>query len=118
MTTTCPPGCGACCDPVTLSFHPDDMAGSSAAFAAEHWRVEQEHIEVPFTTRYSVRCDQFDSHYRTCRAYADRPPICADFPWYGLPPEKLRSLTDLPRVCAFHADVRTVLPIVAVTHGR
>lgn len=112
--TECPPDCGACCNPVLLSFHPDDMVSASAEFCQQHWHVIDEHPAHPHA-QYAVRCDVFDPHTHTCTAYDDRPPICRYYPWYGQEPDPDRFLDP---ICAYQADVRTVLPIVAVTHGR
>lgn len=116
--TECAPGCGACCDPVVLAFRPEDMVGPSAAFAREHWTVIDE-VTRGSGTYYRIHCDVFDQATRRCTAYEQRPPICANYPAYGEPlAPGHRKADGLPLVCAFQADVRTVLPLVAVTHGR
>lgn len=115
--TTCPPGCGLCCDPVTLRFTVADMDGPSAAFAREHWRdVSDEYEFAPGTDiKSAVRCDMFNPVTRACTAYEQRPPICSGYPWYGQQPDRARLLHPS---CAYQADGRPLLPIVAVTHGR
>jgi hypothetical protein len=65
---------------------------------------------------YLVRCAKFDQHARTCTAYDDRPPICSGYPWYDDAPDPGRYSLD--PVCAFHADVRTVLPLTVVNRER
>lgn len=108
--------CGVCCDPVRLMFHPDEMTGASAEFARDHWAVigEQARTEANGKVEYLVECDRFDRSTRLCTAHDDRPPICSGYPWYGKEPNALRLLD--PQ-CSFVADLRTLLPIVAV-HGR
>jgi Fe-S-cluster containining protein len=39
-------------------------------------------------------CDQFDPESRRCTAYADRPPMCRDYPWYGDPADPAKALPD------------------------
>ena len=29
-----------------------------------------------------LACAHYDRDHMTCRAYADRPPVCRGFPWY------------------------------------
>lgn len=87
------------------------MEGPSAPFARKHWTVIEDHPFLPPGSVVAVRCDAFDTATRACTAYADRPPICSGFPWYGRDPDPRRPLD---HTCAFVADVRPVLPIVAV----
>ena len=109
----CAPDCGACCDPVLLSFPLESMDGPSAPFAREHWTEIPDHPKPPGIASV-VRCDAFDSATRKCTAYAVRPPICSGFPWYGDPPDRARQLSP---ACTFQADVRTVLPLTVVSGG-
>lgn len=117
--TECAPNCGACCDPVTLTFHVDDMDGPSAPFARQHWTVTGKYDHpARLGPVYTVHCDAFDPHTRRCTAYEDRPPICSGFPYYGTPLTRERTSLDyLPSVCAFQAEVRTVLPLTVVGRG-
>lgn len=104
--------CGVCCDPVILTFRPEEMVGPSASFAQEHWTVTGERERSDGRREIQVSCDRFDRVTRLCAAHDDRPPICSGYPWYGQPPKELRELD--PQ-CSFVADVRTLLPIVSVT---
>jgi len=93
------------------------MEGPSGSFAREHWHEIPELGDYDVNGKYfhAYRCDVFDPHTRTCTAYADRPPICSGYPWYGAQPDRERVLDPW---CAYQADVRPMLPIVGVTHGR
>lgn len=91
------------------------MTGPSAPFAQQHWHEIPDYSDLAPEQVCAVRCDVFDPDTRTCTAYEDRPPICSGFPWYGAEPDRERLLDPC---CTFNADVRTMLPIVAVTHGR
>ena len=109
--TRCAPDCGACCDPVLLSFPLESMDGPSAPFARKHWTVIEDHPCLPEGIAVAVRCDGFNPTTRACTAYENRPPICSGFPWYGKAPDPQRALN---LTCAFIADVRPVLPLVMV----
>lgn len=128
--TECPPRCGACCDPVVLSFDPATWPAkaaaegahwttiANAAFAAKHWTLREHGINPPDETPVTWRmtCTKFDTTSRRCTAYEDRPPICADYPWYHAEP---RPEAALDNVCTYHADVpgRRVLPLTVLTPG-
>jgi Fe-S-cluster containining protein len=120
VSATCQPGCGACCDPVRLSFDPKDFPQDSPnhAFVREHWAVTST-VFLPEhgVLEWRIRCDAFDPHTRRCTAHDRRPPICAGYPWYGQAPTEIGA-HGLDLVCAYQADVRTTLPLVAVTHGE
>lgn len=118
--TSCAPGCGACCDPVIMAVPPADMRGPSGPFAREHWHITDTmyHSDSPGEVAYLLRCDQFNPETRRCESYAVRPPICANYPSYGRPLTPEHPKADaIPLVCAFQADVRTVLPLVMI-NGR
>lgn len=55
------------------------------------------------------RCLNFDTETRQCRAYDDRPPECAGYPWYEATPdaydEELKERTPLPARCSYNADL-------------
>lgn len=96
---------------------PADMNGPSGPFARQHWHVTAalDNDASPTGSEYHLRCDQFDPRTRRCGAYAVRPPICADYPRYGQPLTPDHAKADaIPLVCAFQADVRRVLPLVAI----
>jgi Fe-S-cluster containining protein len=97
------------------------MKGPSGSFARDHWHVVSDHINLhsPTGIEYHLRCDVFNPNTRRCDAYDDRPPICSNYPAYGEPLTPGHDKANaIPLICAFQADVRTVLPLVAVTHGR
>ncbi len=85
--------CGGCCDPVTIGHdavvrataraRSDGPGNEDDLFIAQHWRTES--VEDDGETAH-VRCDQFSSEHRTCRAHSSRPPVCRDYPWYGREP--------------------------------
>lgn len=103
-----------CCDPVKTHLPPQAMTGPSGPFAREHWTVIEVIEDQGHWPIYHLRCDRFDSHARRCTAYADRPPICSGYPWYGREPSIERAEV-LDLMCAFQADVgRTALPIVRI----
>lgn len=102
-----------------LTFRIADMDGPSAPFARQHWRDVTDEYELTPELAASIkcvaRCDAFDPVTRACTAYEDRPPICSGYPWYGKAPNRSKLLNP---ACSYHADVRTMLPLVEVTHGR
>ena len=111
--TECLPGCGLCCDPVTLGFRLTDMQAQehpSAAFAREHWTLIRTRPSAYLGGEEvdEVRCDAFDPATRLCTAREQRPPICSRFPWYDKTPDQER---ELPGGCSFNADVHTLTPI-------
>lgn len=116
---SCPPGCGACCDPILLVFTPAEMTGPSGDFCREHWHDVTDEYEITSpdlaNVKCVVRCDVFDPVTRACTDYENRPPICRHYPWYGKSPTRDKLLNP---ACVFHADVRTMLPIAEVNHGR
>jgi Fe-S-cluster containining protein len=117
--------CGSCCDPVTLSFSPEEWIVKRAPertfvdpawvwqqheFIRDHWSTIGVHDDV-----YLVKCDKFNRETRQCEAYEDRPDVCSRFPWYGEEPDlEHRSANALSPRCTFNADVRTMLPIVSI----
>lgn len=127
--------CGDCCDPVILTFDPQQRAAEKLSellfvappwvwhqyeFLRDHWRTIDtvEVVEGDDTvTVYRVECDQFDRESRTCGAHDTRPQVCSGFPWYGREPDDdlcEPSRASLSPRCSFNADVRTMLPIVEV----
>jgi Fe-S-cluster containining protein len=48
-------------------------------------------------------CRHYDRETRLCTDFENRPPLCRDFPRYGLPLVKPTSA--LPYECSFNADV-------------
>jgi Fe-S-cluster containining protein len=124
MATSCPPGCGSCCDPVVLPFTKFDMA-ANPAFSAEDRRWVLDDLQ-PMARREAYakrpdlrdramvdqrgrpatpvffRCRHFDPESRACTAYEARPPVCRGFPWYDRPPSEHALL---PPACAFRDEL-------------
>jgi Fe-S-cluster containining protein len=99
---------------VILRFHVADMDGPSAPFAQAHWHEIPDYPGLGPEQVCAVRCDAFDLDTRECTAYADRPPICSGYPWYGKAPDRERLLDPW---CAYQADVRILLPLTVVGRG-
>lgn len=91
----------------------------TAKFVSKNWHVIDgpEDVNDPEGS-WKATCDYFDKNTRLCTAHDDRPPICSDYPWYGQAPTRELADRNINNICSFMADVRTVLPIVEVTHGR
>lgn len=129
--------CGDCCDPVIVTFDPQDFAAKQLArpvppdttapdwvryqyqFFLDHWTSQSTYTTDDGVTVHRVRCDQFDRETRTCLAHDRRPQVCSGFPWYGISKggDWWQSVADqLPPRCSFNADVpgRRMLPIVEV----
>jgi Fe-S-cluster containining protein len=53
--------------------------------------------------QHHYTCPHFDAEARTCTDYANRPPVCRDFPWYGRPPGS-RPLGAVSKRCTYWAD--------------
>lgn len=101
-------GCGACCNPVRYDVaslrqrmtehEPSDewyvMNQANIDFILAHWHDNGD---------ATATCDHFDPATLLCTAHDERPPICADFPFYNGEP------TNLPlsgfTLCAFYADL-------------
>jgi Fe-S-cluster containining protein len=113
----CAPGCGACCDPVVLDFDPATWNGPSAPFMREHWTLRSRATGQSGAALWLMDCAAFDPRTRLCTAYEQRPPICSGYPRYGEPVTPQRCAGSLPPSCTFNADVRRMLPIVAVRRG-
>jgi Fe-S-cluster containining protein len=125
--------CGDCCDPVIVTFDPQERAAERLAnlsfvapawawhqfeFLRDHWRTVDTYESTergrPVTV-HRVECDQFDRATRTCGAHDDRPQVCSGFPWYGREPDVDSAIAgSLSPRCSYNADVRTMLPIVEV----
>lgn len=134
--------CGDCCDPVIVVFDPQELAAEVMAdterwaeledwaryqyeFFRDHWRSEstfeaEADAGTGRETVHRVRCDQFDTETRTCRAHDRQPQVCSEFPWYGRVEDDMEGRAPVasalsPR-CSFNADVpgRTMLSIVEV----
>lgn len=56
------------------------------------------------------RCRQYDEETGRCLTYDDRPEVCAEFPWYGDPPDPTKAI---PPPCSYNADVGQ--PVAAPT---
>jgi Fe-S-cluster containining protein len=74
---------------------------ANARFAKAHW-VDNIREENPLEV--VIRCPHYSVNRRMCRAYDDRPPICADYPWYeGAPGEKAKDRLQFIE-CSYWAD--------------
>lgn len=105
----------------TIEIWDDCQAGGgrpNADFAAKHW-TQLLGPETPgMVGGARVVCDAFDPHTRACTVHAEggQPPICSDYPYYGMPPGDpgISYGPGMDPACSYNADVRTFLPIVAV----
>jgi Fe-S-cluster containining protein len=110
----CTPGCGACCDPVTI---PDKNAERAMAFGPAPGQLDWMWRNwMPLSHRGDtvlMMCANYDIENRSCLAYDTRPPVCKDYPFYGKSPD-----TGDPGgriACGFQAEAgRTVLPLVEI----
>lgn len=131
--------CGDCCDPVIVTFDPqeyaaealtrldgkeaDDWARHQIEFFRDHWRSKSTYestVNGEPVTVHRVECDQFDRATRSCGAHDNRPQVCSGFPWYGREPHSAEAqpcASSLSPRCSYNADVRTTLPIVEVRQG-
>lgn len=66
--------------------------------------VETAESEHPEKRQNHYTCPHFDAEARTCTDYANRPPVCRDFPWYGQPPGS-RMPGAVSKRCTYWADV-------------
>jgi len=128
--TSCRRGCGRCCDPVILTRAmadriaaslADGTATDSALFIAEHWTRRPDGAELdrmPGSSDATLwDCDQYDPATGDCLAHERKPPVCADFPWYGQGPADQSRWLEM--VCTFHADLgRRVLPLQVLSSHR
>jgi Fe-S-cluster containining protein len=93
--------------------HPNQV---TADFITKHWHVIAGSDDPAEPGHRRLRCDYFDKDTRLCTAHDKRPPVCSGFPWYGKEPT-IEAGADLSPACSYNADVRTSLPIVAITGG-
>lgn len=129
--TSCPPDCGACCDPVVLPYtreevlrapwllDPADRAFVIDALTPVRRRDglrRASYLSAGVTVMgrpgspestvlawsFFYDCRHFDPETRRCTNYDNRPPLCRDFPWYGDPPDPSKAL---PTECAYRADL-------------
>jgi len=123
-------GCGQCCSLLALQGNHAAYRFVLAKFPAEAVTPEQranasfilEHMhEIDINIAYQINgrrvvqdpyahfylCDAYDVNENLCRMYAERPPMCKGFPWYGLDPTDPRVASGLAPYhrCSFWADV-------------
>lgn len=75
----------------------------NADFLTVHWHEVTEELDSGRDTYFT--CDQFDPMHRLCRAHAERPPVCSDYPWYGKAPTR-KQITKTGSRCSFLLDLR------------
>lgn len=124
-------GCGRCCDPVVLGFTQHDvratLPGEALGKADREWvlydltpitraealdrigylgqggmthfRVRGVAVTIP---SHYFECRNYDRETKQCLIYDRRPPLCAEYPWYGHPPDHTKSLPD---ECSYIEDV-------------
>lgn len=129
--TKCNPagGCNSgCCDPVVLAYSQSDVYRVPGVLEPENRRFVLEDLtpitrgaglrrasylkggvtsgiiggEIIMMFSFFYECRHFDTTTRECRNYANRPPMCRDFPWYGEPADETKSI---PANCSYSADV-------------
>ncbi len=97
-------------------YAPDGSTRRNADFAEQHWRRRGGDAN-------DYDCDLFDRHTRLCAAQDSKPPICANFPWYGQAPTVERA-ANLDPQCSYLGDLppadrpegsRPLIPIEVVT---
>lgn len=116
--------CGDCCENIKTSWTLDSLEKvalkegpespnyKNYEFVRDNW-VSQ--LEEPQENYEQWTCLKFDPVGRLCTAHEDRPPVCSGYPWYGKEPKRTALLEAR---CSFQADIKTMLPIVEVTHGN
>lgn len=127
----CPPDCGACCDPVVLPYSQLDvrlmggldnsadtdfvvnvlrpMRRSDGLQRAAYLSAGVTVMGRPGTPESTVlvwsmfyECPRFDPETRRCTDYANRPPLCREYPWYGDEPDAAKAL---PTDCVYREDL-------------
>jgi Fe-S-cluster containining protein len=78
-------------------YDPDGSTRHNADFAAAHWTRRDGEA-------HDYDCDRFDPDTRLCTAQDSKPPICANFPWYGQAPTAERAVNLDPQ-CSFLGDI-------------
>jgi len=77
-------------------------------FIASHWRpisaevagaINPHLVEEPGPWANYYQCDAYDPATRRCTVYAERPPVCQGFPWYGEAPRP-RNIGNF-RACSY-----------------
>lgn len=126
-------GCGDCCEsfPLNTPQRADVFARALLASPREmaklkggdrktlSWMANLTPVAGPFRAasgelRYEYSCPRFDASERRCTDYANRPAVCRNFPFYGRDPQRYPGDDGMSPRCAFNADKRTTLPIVAI----
>jgi Fe-S-cluster containining protein len=117
-------GCGACCDPVTLSVTQlEVIRAKGVSSRTREWIL---HDLSPMSRReakakagwlwsrtigetlienvmpFFYRCRWFDEESRSCTNYDNRPLPCAGYPWGDQPPRRDAAL---PPTCSFREDI-------------
>lgn len=124
-------GTGRCCDPVALPYRYAILTERQRSeIEPENRRWIEEHLtevlprrqgldavadymqsgrttallggEVVTIITHFYTCDLFDPDTRRCTAYAERPPICAGYPWYGAEPDPTKAM---PHECGYGVDI-------------
>jgi Fe-S-cluster containining protein len=82
-----------------LTAMPAREAYTKAPWLKGRYMVDRDgNAAMPFF----FRCRHFDAETRTCLDYANRPPVCRDYPWYGMEP---REDASLPPDCSYRSDL-------------
>ena len=125
--------CGDCCDPVIIEAgvffgcaeraRSQEFASANDRFITQHWHPVSAWKAEDGVQCISARCDMFDPDRRACTAYAGRPPVCGDYPWYGEKPGAERA-SCLPLRCSYAAalppdhrrpDARPLIPLTVIS---
>jgi Fe-S-cluster containining protein len=120
-------GCGACCDPFQMVFSPADIVTFAYHIDPDELAFYRQHLTpirradgrrmVPWNSGWSevvvqgkamlmaahyYKCDRYDTETRRCTDYENRPVVCREYPWYGEPPDPLKSL---PPTCSYREEI-------------
>lgn len=125
-------GCGRCCDPVALPYRVAGMGPEQIALidpGDRDWVLNhlteirprrdglamvRDYMRDGMTwglgldgrmaevVTFFYSCDFYDPETREGLAYDERPDVCSDYPWYGMPPDASKAI---PPDCEFNLDI-------------
>lgn len=113
----CTPGCGSCCDLLTVSqrvaeliwgpVDPEVLPARDGEWIADNW----EPLREASGGQVRLRCVSYDIEARACTTYDVRPDVCRRFPFYGDDPQT----RFVENICGYQAELgRTVLPLTVL----
>ncbi len=107
--------CGNCCRMLFITLEFAEFMrimkrNSDAEFIREHWTIvvgDSRHLwfESSESPILHFTCSAFDGESGLCSAYADRPLVCRDYPFYG---KSAGSIAEnaVPMQCGYRDDIQ------------